>query len=297
MGKPLDLTNQKFGRLKVIKYTGESSSNKRKMWECVCDCGNTCVVASGKLKEGKVKSCGCLSKEKSKENITKYAMKGLVHVNGTELTSLLSDTISVNNKTGVKGVCLLNRLDLPHKKYKAYIKVDGKLKELGNYTNLDEAKKARKEAEQKYYVKYYKLLELIKKEKIIFASKVDLSEDDITALVGKPPVDNIELSEGKALDIILNKYERSRVARLLCIKHHGAVCCVCGFNPKITYGIEFENKIHVHHKKMISESEGEYIVDHINDLCPVCPNCHMIIHSRKQPYTIEEVKAFLKKQA
>ena len=37
-----------------------------------------------------------------------------------------------------------------------------------------------------------------------------------------------------------------------------------------------------------------YEVDSINDLVPVCPNCHAMIHRRKPAaYTIEGVKEFV----
>jgi 5-methylcytosine-specific restriction protein A len=41
--------------------------------------------------------------------------------------------------------------------------------------------------------------------------------------------------------------------------------------------------------------QGEYEVDPIRDLRPVCPNCHLIIHSKKVPFTVEEVKNMLRK--
>ena len=57
-----DLTGQRFGRLLCKSQAGK---NKRGdiLWECVCDCGNTCFVASTSLKRGRTKSCGCLRNE------------------------------------------------------------------------------------------------------------------------------------------------------------------------------------------------------------------------------------------
>jgi predicted HNH restriction endonuclease len=37
-----------------------------------------------------------------------------------------------------------------------------------------------------------------------------------------------------------------------------------------------------------------YQVDPIQDLCPVCPNCHAVIHRHDPAYTIEEVRGFLR---
>ena len=38
---------------------------------------------------------------------------------------------------------------------------------------------------------------------------------------------------------------------------------------------------------------GQYEVDPIKDLRPVCPNCHAVLHRRIPAYRIEEVRAFL----
>lgn len=63
MGKALELTGQRFGRLMVVK---RSKPNKgiNTAWECLCDCGNTSVVTGPHLKSGHTKSCGCYQKEK-----------------------------------------------------------------------------------------------------------------------------------------------------------------------------------------------------------------------------------------
>lgn len=71
------------------------------------------------------------------------------------------------------------------------------------------------------------------------------------------------------------------------------VFSVCGFDFGKFYGDEFEGKIHVHHIKSLSEINEEYEVDPINDLKPVCPNCHLALHSKvgDNPYGIDELKA------
>lgn len=63
MGKFIDLTGQKFGRLTVL-YRGEKvKSGQSVKWYCKCDCGNYCWVDSGSLKSGNTKSCGCYKLE------------------------------------------------------------------------------------------------------------------------------------------------------------------------------------------------------------------------------------------
>lgn len=55
-----NLTGKKFNKLTVIKF--DHRENKRRYWLCKCECGNTHVVSTGSLKNGGVKSCGCMKR-------------------------------------------------------------------------------------------------------------------------------------------------------------------------------------------------------------------------------------------
>jgi hypothetical protein len=66
MGKRIDLTGQRFGRLIVLEDVGRTKS-KKVIWRCQCECGNTVDVISGQLRSGKTQSCGCLQKERTSE--------------------------------------------------------------------------------------------------------------------------------------------------------------------------------------------------------------------------------------
>lgn len=101
--------------------------------------------------------------------------------------------------------------------------------------------------------------------------------------------------EGAVRQVSVNAYERSPLARKQCIAHFGAGCYVCGFNFAQVYGEVGEGFIHVHHLRPISEIGVEYEVDPIEDLRPVCPNCHAIIHLREPAFSSDEVKAMLEK--
>ena len=72
--KKIDLTGQRFGRL-VVKERCGTSKDGQKIYLCQCDCGNIKKIPSGRLRSGTTKSCGCLSKEMSKERITKVSTK------------------------------------------------------------------------------------------------------------------------------------------------------------------------------------------------------------------------------
>jgi 5-methylcytosine-specific restriction protein A len=68
---------------------------------------------------------------------------------------------------------------------------------------------------------------------------------------------------------------------------------VCKVNPSIIYGPEAADLIEVHHKLPLSEIKEGYVVDAINDLVPVCPNCHAMIHHGGISRTVDEVRALI----
>lgn len=59
MGKIIDLTGNRFGRLTVLRQSDVRDSAHIK-WVCLCDCGAEKAVAGLKLKNGHTQSCGCL---------------------------------------------------------------------------------------------------------------------------------------------------------------------------------------------------------------------------------------------
>ena len=62
MPKLEDLTGQRFSYLTVIKKAGKNKSDKI-LWLCKCDCGKLKIIQGASLKNGRIKSCGCLRKK------------------------------------------------------------------------------------------------------------------------------------------------------------------------------------------------------------------------------------------
>ncbi|MEH6393338.1 HNH endonuclease [Pseudoalteromonas sp.] len=108
-----------------------------------------------------------------------------------------------------------------------------------------------------------------------------------------PKIDDTQIIEGQELSYQLTKYERSSKARQQCIEHHGVKCKVCDLNFESLYGDIGRGFIHVHHIVPVSRQKDEYQIDPINDLIPVCPNCHSMLHRRDPPHSIEELRAIL----
>lgn len=65
-----DLTGERFGKLTVLKYIGESK------WLCKCECGNFARPRGYSLTRNITKSCGCYQRAKVKEKSTKHGMAG-----------------------------------------------------------------------------------------------------------------------------------------------------------------------------------------------------------------------------
>lgn len=87
-----------------------------------------------------------------------------------------------------------------------------------------------------------------------------------------------EIFEGIKKQVSVNKYERSSIARTKCIEAHGHSCKICNFSFGETYGELGKEFIHVHHITPIHSIGKSYKIDYVNDLIPVCPNCHAMLH-------------------
>lgn len=154
MGRFEDLTGKKINRLTVLELAERNSSGQIQ-WKCRCNCGNIIFATTTYLKSGHTKSCGCLNKEKASKRLkskkfvesrNNYRKENFL-VEGTSLSLINPKHLRKNNKTGVNGVYWDKKL----KKYRVRINVKGKSISLGCFKNLQEAKDARKEAEEKYY--------------------------------------------------------------------------------------------------------------------------------------------------
>lgn len=87
-----DITGRRFGRLKVLSYSGNYK------WKCVCDCGTIKDIRKSDLISGRTTSCGCLRSEKMsntrRENLT-----------GMRFGRLVVTDISHSDKSGVYWNC------------------------------------------------------------------------------------------------------------------------------------------------------------------------------------------------
>lgn len=222
MGKFIDLSGQKFGRLTVLHKS--QKQNGRIYWTCQCECGKIKDICASSLTSGATKSCGCFQREQCSisnsrnnsykivngtvcmttssgvdfyvsiedlEKVSKYcwaesngyiiscksgkmiklhrfvmnatASQIVDHIDGNKQNNIRSNLRIVNksqnamnskkrydNKSGVTGVVWNARKN----KWVARIKYNYKDIHLGYFENIEDAKKARREAEDKYFGEY-----------------------------------------------------------------------------------------------------------------------------------------------
>lgn len=70
MGKILDLTGERYGRLVVVKEA-EARKYGRIAWVCECECGKIVTVTGNDLRRGRTSSCGCYRRETATEHCKK----------------------------------------------------------------------------------------------------------------------------------------------------------------------------------------------------------------------------------
>ncbi len=101
------------------------------------------------------------------------------------------------------------------------------------------------------------------------------------------------LPEGAVERVVVNRYERNRYNRTICINIHGYKCKVCDMDFFSKYGKIGENFIHVHHITPVSKIGQDYQINPVSDLVPVCPNCHAMLHKNDPPYSVDELRKIL----
>lgn len=124
-------------------------------------------------------------------------------------------------------------------------------------------------------------------------SLLKASSDQVSGIFPDEVDSALTFREGAMRKITVNAYERDPKARQKCIDYYGLSCSICSFNFGETFGTLGEGFIHVHHLQPISDIAEEYEVDPIQDLRPVCPNCHAMLHRHSPPLSIEKMREIL----
>ena len=105
-----DLLNQKFDRLKVIRYVGRDNKRRVHLWECECDCGEIVVRDHRTLKKNTPHSCGChLLKHLVEGNSERCSIAGKAkaekyYADGINMEALDNTKNISTNTSGHKGI-------------------------------------------------------------------------------------------------------------------------------------------------------------------------------------------------
>jgi len=153
-----EIIGKKYGRLTVLQRSNKRSSNKSYLYKCRCKCGKIIYARLSHLKDGDIKSCGCLFKENSKILNTRPEF-----YDGTNISHIKSGKTPKNNTSGVKGVSFNKK----RKKWEAALMLQGKTIHLGKFERIEDAILARKNGEKKYYKPIIKKYKSLKKINII----------------------------------------------------------------------------------------------------------------------------------
>lgn len=120
MSEAKKLEGLKFGRLTVIRRSG-SDKKADALWLCACDCGRETTVSTYRLTGGNTKSCGCLQKEKARNN------NGIGHTKLSRVRSGIKDRCyNANRKDysyyGGRGIKMCDEWKDPKTGHDAFIK-------------------------------------------------------------------------------------------------------------------------------------------------------------------------------
>jgi len=140
------IPGQRIGKLTVLGRSdqyGSRGSRKTRLWECRCDCGAITYKATDTLTNPSLSMC----KDCAAEYATTKAREKAGFIAGTQVTRITNISEVSENLSGYRGVYFDSKRGL----YRARIKFQGKMHNLGTFTSLEDAVKARKLGEEKYF--------------------------------------------------------------------------------------------------------------------------------------------------
>ena len=166
-----------------------------------------------------------------------------------------------------------------------------------------EMKSANESAELKYssHLKLYSMFLESKHFKQLFKSRVASPNEQTSIKTGTtnvsiPPnpkqAKERELTEGEKKHVEYETAHRNPKLRQACLDKYGYQCQCCGMDFASVYGEELgANFIEVHHLQMISTFDENRPEDYVENLVPLCSNCHSMIHHGKQgPLSLRELR-------
>lgn len=138
----VNLIGKRFDQLVVIEKTEKRDYKGSVMWKCRCDCGTECTYSEDELVHHRIRSCGCYRLNVLNHNLN----NGLHRTQGTCLERLCISKARADSKSGYVGIYITTK-----GRYRATIGLQGKRYNLGTYSTLEEAIRARKHGEELHH--------------------------------------------------------------------------------------------------------------------------------------------------
>ena len=135
-----DITGVRSGMVTAIQKS-DIIRRGSVLWKCRCDCGKVFYTEAYKTHGKKIQSCGCLSKKQPGPPVY------MRYIDGTCIEMLESKKLRSDNTSGYTGVQFHSKSG----KWIATITFKGKAYNLGKYTDIYDAVKAREDAEEKLF--------------------------------------------------------------------------------------------------------------------------------------------------
>lgn len=145
-GKSPDLTGRVFGRLTVLGRAAQRAPRGCRtvpLWECRCQCGAITHKATDTLKNDAETMCAACAASYCAG--TARAAAG--YVDGTQLSRIRDMRPTARSTTGCRGVYY----DKKTNKFRARLTFRGKTMNFGSFSNMEDAVRARKAAEEEYF--------------------------------------------------------------------------------------------------------------------------------------------------
>lgn len=159
-------------------------------------------------------------------------------------------------------------------------------------------KKANETAALRYsiHLKHYSMFLESKAYKQLCKQRIaSAAEKPSTSVPSFTPSKNEEreMTEGEKKHVAYEAAHRNPALRRACLDQYGYQCQCCGMDFASLYGEELgAGFIEVHHLKLISTFDEGRPDDYVENLVPLCSNCHSMIHRGKAgPLTLGELRA------
>lgn len=112
-------------------------------------------------------------------------------------------------------------------------------------------------------------------------------------------IDERIITEGELRTRTVEYRSRSGELRSAAFEHYsqnGVISChACGFDFALAYPDIGNGTIQIHHLKPVSYMRGEPLKlrDALRNVRPLCANCHLMVHKKNPPITIDELMKIL----